>query len=152
MLQEVFDWTDPHDFSPAYYFEVLHSEGRSGKDAILLESDPAAPQITDNRYSYIALDPSLSVKAKGHSLWVNGVEFDREVTNPLRALEGIISEERDSLGYRRNAHIDGAPSFSSGGCIGYVGYDAKNWWTKTRGGGLLTTRKHDKNGKRRNKM
>jgi para-aminobenzoate synthetase component I len=147
MLQKVFDWTDSHDFSPAYYFEVLRSEGRGGQDAILLESDPAAPQIFDNRYSYVALDPSLSVKAKGHVVWINGVEFEKKVTDPFSALEEIMSEEKESLGYRRDVGLEGAPSFSTGGCIGYVGYDAKNWWTKTRGGERITTQKYDCNGK-----
>lgn len=145
MLQEVFDWNNSSKFSPAYYFEVLQKGKRGRTDSILLESDPNTPHVPDNRYSYIALDSVGSVSAKGNTIFVNQKKTQGYVADPLSVLEDIITQKKEMFGYRQDVWFDGAPPFSSGGCIGYVGYDAKNWWIKSRDG-QLTTKKHDGQG------
>ncbi len=128
MLHQVYEWRTPHTFTPAYYFEVLRNEGRAGKDAILLESDSSSQPISGNRYSYIALDTQ--------------VDHTTQVAS-LGDLEELLSKPKKPLDFREGIVSATAPPLSHGGAIGYVGYDVKNEFVRSRDGLLQTTATND---------
>jgi para-aminobenzoate synthetase component I len=134
MQHKVFEWRNPQDFSPAYYFEILREGDQINTDAILLESDSMSPSIEENRYSYIALDPRIVVRAKNNGIMV---------VDSFYHLEESIRKAQKSLDYEPGIVPYGAPSLSHGGCVGYLSYDAKNWFVENSSGKKLQTKAQD---------
>ncbi|MDP1809550.1 MAG: anthranilate synthase component I [Actinomycetota bacterium] len=87
-----------------------------GADSFLLESVEGGETL--GRYSFIGIDPFLTVLGKENRVTVSGeikATFSN-VVDPLTVLE-------DLLGRYRQAPVPDLPPFS-GGAVGYVGYDA----------------------------
>ncbi|HZL90744.1 MAG TPA: anthranilate synthase component I [Pirellulaceae bacterium] len=87
-----------------------------GSSACLFESVIGGEKV--GRYSFLAVDPFLTITARGNHVVVASAEGQREefeVADPL-------GELRKRLAPFRAVHLPGMPPFI-GGAIGYVGYD-----------------------------
>jgi anthranilate synthase component I len=91
-----------------------------GESSFLLESVEGGEIL--GRYSFIGIDPFLTIESKDHRVRVVG-EINQEfagVADPLSVVEELLKRYRQ-------APVPGLPPFS-GGAVGYVGYDAVRYF------------------------
>ncbi len=91
-----------------------------GDNGFLLESVEGGETL--GRYSFIGLEPFLTISAKNGAVTVTGeVEEKLEnVADPLATIEGHLKRYRQ-------APVDDLPPFS-GGAVGYLGYEAVRYF------------------------
>jgi len=89
--------------------------------SFLLESAEGGEKF--GRYSFIGLDPFLTVEAYGQKVTVSGEQnFNRQVSNPLKLVEKLVR-------LNKQPELPDLPPFS-GGAVGYIGYDAIRYFEK----------------------
>lgn len=93
------------------FFELFERVEGEYENCFLFES--LGEQGHLSRYSIIGFDPEHLIKAKGSKLYFDEQEF--EVENPYHALRKIVPQNAISRNY-------------AGGLIGYLGYDAVNYF------------------------
>lgn len=91
-------------------------------NSFLLESVVGGEQL--GRYSFLGINPYLSITARGNSATIEGEEAAQleGVKDPLKLVEERV------LAYRP-APVEGLPPFS-GGAVGYLGYDAIRYFER----------------------
>ncbi|MGE0759186.1 MAG: anthranilate synthase component I [Pirellulaceae bacterium] len=96
----------------------------TGGSACLFESVVGGERV--GRYSFLALDPFLHLRAQGTHVTVTdgGSRTECDVANPL-------DEIRRRLNAFRAAHLPQLPRFT-GGAIGYAGYDVVRYVEKLK--------------------
>ncbi|MCK4268106.1 MAG: anthranilate synthase component I [Actinomycetia bacterium] len=92
----------------------------SGHSSFLLESVEGGETL--GRYSFIGIDPFLTIEGKNGQVNVTG-EISKsfsDVADPLKLVEDLLKTYRQ-------APVPDLPPFS-GGAVGYVGYDAVSYF------------------------
>ena len=91
-----------------------------GNNGFLLESVEGGETL--GRYSFIGLEPFLTINSKGGTVTIEGEVNQKleNVTDPLTTIEGYLERYRQ-------APVEDLPPFS-GGAVGYVGYDAVRYF------------------------
>ena len=78
------------------------------------------------RYSFIGVEPFLTVVAQAGGLQLSGPNKSESIKHePLAALQSILSQYRC-------ADLPGLPPFS-GGAVGYLSFEAVTTWERIRG-------------------
>lgn len=95
-------------------FEVFSKIEAEFKTCFILES--LGEQNSLSRYSLVGFDPAHIISARGKSLFFDGEEF--KVNNPYFALREIVPQDLIS-------------KFYAGGLIGFMSYEAVNYFEPT---------------------
>jgi anthranilate synthase component I len=90
-----------------------------GGDSFLLESVERGESV--GRYSFIGVDPEMTVRGDGRSVSIKDDSGDRSLQTP------IFDYLREHFAERNIASDDELPPFI-GGAIGYFGFDCSGWF------------------------
>ncbi|MES0491942.1 MAG: anthranilate synthase component I family protein [Leptospirales bacterium] len=93
------------------FFELFKKIDREYENCFILES--LGEESSDSRYCVIGFDPETIIRSKDGKLFVNEEEYETE--NPYYALREMIPDDIICRNY-------------AGGLVGYLGYDAANYF------------------------